>query len=113
MAMPMKMRERREEERLRTITAIRPPRHPLQRLYFDIGKSCLCLLERQREVVGGLATTGSSCHGKPWAAATLRASAASHGGGHCLYATASSTLASYATSMPLAVFLLMPLMVQL
>ena len=36
-AMVMKMRERREEKRLRTSTAIRLPRHPLPHLYFHMG----------------------------------------------------------------------------
>ena len=70
-AMPMKMRERREEERLRTSTAIRLPRHPLPHLYFHMGESCLlCFSLYKRRLAGELATTGS-CHGKPWAAATL------------------------------------------
>ena len=42
--MVMKEMERREE-RVRTSTAIRLPRHPLLCLYFDIGKLCLlCFL---------------------------------------------------------------------
>ena len=41
--MPMKRRERREE-RLRTSTAIRLPRHPLPHLYLDMGESYLLCL---------------------------------------------------------------------
>ena len=64
--MVMKEMERREE-RVRTSTAIRLPRHPLLCLYFDIGKLCLlCFYKEVRRVaVGRLPTTGS-CHGKPW-----------------------------------------------
>ena len=47
--MPMKTMERKEE-RLRTSTAIRLPRHPLPNLYFDMGKLCFVVV---REAVRG------------------------------------------------------------
>ena len=78
MAMVMKEMERREE-RVRTSTAIRLPRHPLLCLYFDIGK--LCLLCERSETSG--CWTLAYYWQLPWkamgAAATLRASTASHG----------------------------------
>ena len=115
-AMPMKTMERKEEK-LRTSIAIRLPRHPLPHLYFDMGKRCLLWFFVVREAARGggrgLATTGS-CHGKPWAAATLRASIASHGRAELpLCNRLLYRAASYAgvTSMLLALTML-PLMVQ-